>query len=201
MREENQNQNKDITTLQDTIQLQNKTIIQHEITIKELDQEIKKSCNGCKHNHDSSEKHEQSKRPARLLPLQLLFDKDEDDDTTKKPLPRKFYGPPTNCSDLSRLGYTLNGYYLVRNSYTDTMTNNHFNSSYINNVDTVYCAFKQEGMFSPSLLEHKLALPPHILELKEQMAQLRQMVKLPHSSESYIGNLAKVYVNLYIYIY
>jgi len=199
LREENQNQNKDITTLQDTIQLQNKTIIQHEITIKELDQEIRKSCNGCKHNHDSSEKHEQSKRPARLLPLQLLFDQDEDDDTTKKPPPRKFYGPPTNCSDLSRLGYTLNGYYLVRNSYTDTMTNNHFNSTYINNVDTVYCAFKQEGMFSASLLEHKLALPPHILELKEQMAQLRQMVKLPHSSESYIGNLAKVYVNLNIY--
>lgn len=26
---------------------------------------------------------------------------------------KQFYGPPTGCFDLSRLGYTLNGYYLV----------------------------------------------------------------------------------------
>ena len=182
--------------MKDTIQIQNKTINQHEITIKELDHEVKKSCNGGKqHNYESSEKHKQSKRPARLLPLQLLFDRDEDDDTTKKPLPLKFYGPPTNCSDLSRLGYTLNGYYLVRNSYEDTMTNNHFNSSYINTVDTVYCAFKQEGIFSPSLLEHKLALSPHILELKKEMAQVQRLVKIPQSSESYIGSFIDILVH------
>jgi len=28
--------------------------------------------------------------------------------------PNLFYGPPTNCSDLTRLGYTLNGFYLVK---------------------------------------------------------------------------------------
>jgi len=198
LREENQKQNKDITILQDTIQLQNKTINQHEITIKELDQEMKKSSNCCKHNYDSSEKHKQNKRPARLLPLQLLFDRDEDDDTTKKPPPRKFYGPPANCSDLSRLGYTLNGYYLVRNSYKDTMTNKNFNSNHINTVDTVYCAFKQEGTFSPSLVEQKLALSPHILELKKEMAQIRRLAKTPYSSESYIGDYIKIYILFYI---
>jgi len=188
LREENQKQNKDITILQDTIQIQNKTINQHEITIKKLDQEVKKSSNCCKQDYDSSEKHKPSKRPARLLPLQLLFDREEDDDTTKKPPPRKFYRPPTNCSDLSQLGYTLNGYYLVRNSYKDTMTIDHFNSSYINTVDTVYCAFKQEGTFRPSLVEHKLVLSPHILELKKEMTQLWQLAKFPQTSESYIGN-------------
>jgi len=26
-----------------------------------------------------------------------------------------FYGPPSSCKDLGKLGYTLNGYYFVRN--------------------------------------------------------------------------------------
>ena len=29
----------------------------------------------------------------------------------------QFYGPLTSCSDLARLGYTLNGYYLTRNNH------------------------------------------------------------------------------------
>jgi len=26
---------------------------------------------------------------------------------------QRYYGPPNNCSDLGKLGYTLNGYYLA----------------------------------------------------------------------------------------
>ena len=44
----------------------------------------------------------------------------------------KFYGPPTNCSELEKLGYTLNGYYLVKNN----------NPSNRNKIVTVYCAFR-----------------------------------------------------------
>ena len=215
LREENQEQNTEIKILKDTIKLQNKTINQHEKTIKELGQKIKASLNGCKNNNYSSDKIKQRKRPARLLPLQLLFDKDEDDDdTTKKPTPRKFFGPPASCSDLSRLGYTLNGFYLVEKSnITKEATKNNLTLSYSKTTDTVYCAFKQDGAFNPSLVENKLALTPplkqvievqekvytaekkrdgDILELKQEMATLRSIVEDSRSSESsvsYIGNL------------
>ena len=111
--------------------------------MKELDHEMKKSANCCTNNSYSSEKHnKQSKRPARLLPLQLLFDRDEDeDDTTKKPPPPKFYGPPTNC--LVNQGYSLNGFYLDKNPLVDAT----FQKT--TRVETVYCAFKQEGTYNP----------------------------------------------------
>ena len=34
----------------------------------------------------------------------------------EKNIPKPFYGPPTNCIGLGKLGYTLNGYYLVKES-------------------------------------------------------------------------------------
>ena len=37
-------------------------------------------------------------------------------DTGQENIPKLFYGPPGNCADLSKLGYTLNGYYLVNGS-------------------------------------------------------------------------------------
>lgn len=40
----------------------------------------------------------------------------------------QFLGPPTNCSDLGKLGYTLNGYYLVKGS---------------SKMSIVYCMFLQ----------------------------------------------------------
>jgi len=45
----------------------------------------------------------------------------------------RFYGPPTNCYDLGKLGHTLNGYYLVKGN----------ESSNKNKMVTVYCAFQQ----------------------------------------------------------
>ncbi len=75
--------------------------------------------------------------PARLLPLQLLFDRKKDTDEGL----HRFYGPPTNCSELSILGYTLNGFYLVKIADITNETK----------LETVYCAFKQsDGTFNPS---------------------------------------------------
>ncbi len=46
---------------------------------------------------------------------------------------RRFYGPPTSCSELMELGYTLNGYYLVRSKH-------HSKSA---NIEVVYCRFRK----------------------------------------------------------
>lgn len=59
------------------------------------------------------------------------------------------YGPPTNCYDLSRLGYTLNGYCLVQR-VTEALNNE------VPNLETIYCAFKQkEGSSSNLSTEEK----------------------------------------------
>ena len=43
---------------------------------------------------------------------------------------RPFYSPPTNCIELEKIGYTLNGYYLVNGSENS------------NQVEVVLCRFK-----------------------------------------------------------
>lgn len=45
----------------------------------------------------------------------------------------RFYGPPTNCDELSKLGYTLNGYYWVNSS---GQSNNSF-------MEVISCRFKK----------------------------------------------------------
>ena len=45
----------------------------------------------------------------------------------------QFFGPPTNCSEIGMLGYTLNGYYLVKSS--DPVNKN--------KILVVYCTFRQ----------------------------------------------------------
>jgi len=44
-----------------------------------------------------------------------------------------FYGPPTSCFELGKLGYTLNGYYLVKGQGPSNKTR----------IVTVYCDFRQ----------------------------------------------------------
>lgn len=44
----------------------------------------------------------------------------------------RFYGPPTSCDDLKKLGYTLNGYYFVKHQPTN-------NSG---KIRAVFCRFK-----------------------------------------------------------
>ncbi len=50
---------------------------------------------------------QRKKRPVRLLPARIL--QGERKNNTDHPPIRRFYGPPSNCSDLALLGYTLNG--------------------------------------------------------------------------------------------
>ena len=58
--------------------------------------------------------------------------------------PARFYGPPTGCSDLSLLGYTLNGFYQVKSDDSK--------------LDTVFCAFKQPEVnhINQSLVENRI---------------------------------------------
>jgi len=100
-----------------------------------------------------------SKRPARLLPLQLLFNRNC---TTCSEPPPRFYGPPTNCSDLTRLGYTLNGFYLVKAASSNNSTKNPVSNE--THIKTIFCAFKQEGAFNASLVEKRISpLKPEVV--------------------------------------
>jgi len=40
----------------------------------------------------------------------------EKNETEEENVLKPFYGPPSNCVELAKLGYTLNGYYLVNGS-------------------------------------------------------------------------------------
>jgi len=46
----------------------------------------------------------------------------------------RFYGPPNNCSELVKLGYTLNGYYLTKSSNSQGL------------LGVVYCRFHQPNV-------------------------------------------------------
>lgn len=90
------------------------------------------------------------KRPARLLPARILYGDRNNSDVQQSAI-RSFYGPPTNCSELSKLGYTLNGYYLVK-------SNNRKIADDLTELETVYCAFKQPlGRFNESKVENRVA--------------------------------------------
>ena len=63
--------------------------------------------------------------------IKLSFSGKQQNDTNEvKNSVKRFYGLPSNCSDLGRLGYTLNGFYLVNG------TNNR-------NIEIVLCRFQQ----------------------------------------------------------
>jgi len=49
----------------------------------------------------------------------------------------RFYGPATGCNDLGRLGYTLNGFYLVqeKGNYSTNSSNNR-------QIEIVECRFR-----------------------------------------------------------
>ena len=84
-----------------------------------------------------------NKRPARLLPPSILYgDRKNKSHVINSSI---FYGPPTNCSDLSKLGYTLNGFYLIK---SPLITNES-----TTNIESVYCTFRQPKTFNASLLE------------------------------------------------
>ena len=142
LRVENHKQNTEIASLKETVNQQNKTINQHETTIKELISDDRPV---------SSRAISRRKRPARLLPASVLRGKKKNE-TDEENL-KVFYGPPTNCSDLSRLGYTLNGFYMVKNlALSDNLKKT-------TKLETVYCAFKQEGTYNPILVQQAVIQP------------------------------------------
>lgn len=94
LREENYNQNLEIASLKATVQVQNKTINQHDKTIKELmndDHIMIKSDRPA-----SSAGKSRRKRPAQLISIRNFSG--ERKGGTDQPNRKVFYGPPTNCS-------------------------------------------------------------------------------------------------------
>ena len=134
LRNDNQKQNMEIASLKETVQLQNKTINQHEATIKDFFTDDHKVI---RTGHPvSSAAMARRKRPARLLPASILRGKKKNE--TDEDRRKIFYGPPTNCSDLTRLGYTLNGFYMIKRPTNDSKI-----AHDVTILDVVYCIFKQ----------------------------------------------------------
>jgi len=103
------------------------------------------------------------KRPARLLPLQILYNRNN-----THPVIPQFYGPPHNCSELSKLGYTLNGFYQVK-----PFISNRSNVDDFTQLETIYCAFKQPGGVVDKTKMEKRVVP--------KSAKVKQLVGIPTS--------------------
>jgi len=100
---------------------------------------------------------ERAKRPFRLLPAPAsryslndkLFSRNQNDiyhriihsEKGQKSVvnyeEEEFVGPPTSCETLAKLGYTLNGFYLIKGNDRKS------NDDKINKIQTVFCQFKQ----------------------------------------------------------
>jgi len=65
-----------------------------------------------------------------MLPLYQNSGKQKNDTEEEENVPKPFYGPASNCVDLSKLGYTLNGYYLVNGSKSSS------------SIEVVLCRFQ-----------------------------------------------------------
>jgi len=154
LRDENLKQNMEIASLKETVQLQNQTINRQEKTIKKLFDDNHKMIKNDRPG--SSAEQSRRKRPVRLLPVNILFGR-KNNETVNQQNRNLFYGPPTNCSDLTRLGYTLNGYYLVKNP----ALSDDFKKT--TKIETVFCAFKQEGTHNPLLVQQEVIPPPSSL--------------------------------------
>ncbi len=152
LRDENQKQNLEISSLREIVEFQNKTIHRHETVIEKL----------LTAQHPSSAGILRRKRPVRILPNHILFGERRNDSSIDNPFRNRFYGPPTNCSDLNRLGYTLNGFYLIQPIiHSETSVTNDSNKIGKNHkLETVFCAFKQEGIFNATLVEKKIPSLP-----------------------------------------
>jgi len=160
LRDENQKQNSKIAHLEQVVNSQDKRM--DEKIIKELDHrmaDVTAQYNNSNPPYSSGKSRQ--KRPYRLLPLKNDDgrpggDGNEISNQLIINRPSKFYGPPTNCSDLSRLGYTLNGFYIVRKS--DDTVGLTINRTDAIKLEAIFCAFEQpEGIFNPSSVEKRVA--------------------------------------------
>lgn len=62
----------------------------------------------------------------------VIEDSSGDDKDGQNQIERQFYGPATSCDELGLLGYTLNGFYIVKGKGQ---------SSSSNKIEVVYCRF------------------------------------------------------------
>jgi len=133
----------EIALLKDTLASQDETVRQ------KITEELENLLNG--EDFRSLVTLQRNKRPVRLLPFHFLMgDRKKSNSTSdQSPIP-KFYGPATNCSDLALLGYTLNGYYLVK-PVADAS-----HDSKATSLETVYCSFKQPESFNSSTVEKRI---------------------------------------------
>lgn len=89
----------------------------------------------------------------------FLVPEPEEDNITET-----FYGPSTGCIELGKLGYTLNGYYLLNGSEIS------------NQVEVVLCQFKltgnDESMFKYKLNKRKLQNKHFCINLDDKEERL-----------------------------
>jgi len=137
LRDENHHQNTEIALLKEKISSTKDSYDQRIMTAASPDD-----------NH-------RNKRPVRLLPPHILFGERKNETELQKQTNRRRYEQPTNCSDLSLLGFTLNGFYLVKSNESSTSKSKRTNNDI--KLETVFCAFKQpEGKFNPALVEKRI---------------------------------------------
>jgi len=146
LRDENHQQNMEIALLKEMVGFQDNPNHQKENIEHPNDPTMNKL--------STRSGNDRQKRPYRLLPP---HNDELDGDGKRKgiiiPSNQQFYGPPTGCSDLSLLGFTLNGFYQVKSNEStySNITNNDIK------LETVFCAFKQpEGTYNPSLVEKRI---------------------------------------------
>ena len=68
----------------------------------------------------------------------FLYASGKEKDNTEENIPKPFYGPPSNCADLAKIGYTLNGHYLVNDSKSSSI------------IEVVFCRFQLPSGFNES---------------------------------------------------
>jgi len=145
---ENRNQSLEIALPKGMMVSQDKTI--NEKIVQEVSNQLKmKDSQMMSSNHQNhSPGSLRQKRPYRLVPIKAIPDNTNNIGDgkifTKHPPDQqhRFYGPPTNCSDLARLGHTLNGFYTVSATSESVFLSN---INDITKLETVYCSFKQAG--------------------------------------------------------
>jgi len=75
--------------------------------------------------------------------LFFVFSKKEKNDTGNQDVKdKRFYGPASNCFDISKFGYTLNGYYLVKGK----------NQTKNDQVEVLGCRFNHPNGFKEGIL-------------------------------------------------
>lgn len=153
---ENQNQSLEIALLKRMVESQDQKIDQ-KIAQEVTKQKMKGTPMKASNQHQRSERVRRKRAfiaPNQAIPKNKNQILDDQIIWNKNPLlqhHQQFLGQPSSCSDLSQLGYSLNGFYLVK--ATDGV-NNAKNMK----LESIFCAFIQpEGVYNVSAIEKRIA--------------------------------------------